>query len=128
VGTYKLPISRVVIERRWSEWGPKHIFERQRIYSEDTSRIRSRFNFANQEEEEAPITVPDYISELLSITSPIKDEVEVSEARPQAKQIKRLLSPDSPDRWMDDIISAFPKCPAQWAEIEQVILVKAKVV
>jgi hypothetical protein len=55
-------------------------------------RTRSRFEFVQDSSEEMPGEVPDYISQMVSLSSQLKDNTEL------------LLVPKSPDYWFGDTV------------------------
>jgi len=61
-------------------------------------RKSSRFEFVEPSAESA-MEVPLHIEEIVEINSPVRETSQVP-----AKHIAKLLSPDSPERWMSDLI------------------------
>jgi hypothetical protein len=61
-------------------------------------RKDSRYEFV-EESTEVGMTVPSHIEEICELNSPGKDTSNVS-----VRHIKQLLSPQSPERWMSDVI------------------------
>jgi hypothetical protein len=81
----------------------------------DTPRRKdSRYNFV-QESEETPAEVPSYITEIMQTNSPLKET-----ARVFSSSISSILAPNSPERWMTDLIEP---C---YSFSEETVVVRAK--
>jgi hypothetical protein len=84
------------------------------LITEPPRRKNSRYNFV-QESEETPGEVPSYITEIMQTNSPLKET-----ARVFSSSISSILAPNSPERWMTDLIEP---C---YSFSEETVVVRAK--
>jgi hypothetical protein len=86
------PSARLLRARNFSEDNFKVPIRTERRFSLITpDRTRSRFEFVQEFSEEKPGEVPDYIAQIVSLSSQFKDD-----------DITELLAPQSPDFWFGD--------------------------
>jgi hypothetical protein len=111
--TRLLPYAQQAQNRRASEsaYSPVRLTRHYSLDVSIPSRKNSRYNFVDDctPETEEPVDLPELLNDMEIRKSLNQDITELPAGRFYAEKVKELLSPDSPYKFMPDVVDLIPK-------------------